>query len=40
MPESYVELDEKALVEIAEKLRKIKSNSRDDLRREKPHGKR
>ncbi|HEV7487343.1 MAG TPA: hypothetical protein VGQ65_16850 [Thermoanaerobaculia bacterium] len=28
-------MDEKALVEIAEKLRKIKSNSRDDSRREK-----
>lgn len=40
MPASYVELEEKALVEIAEKLRKMKSNSRDNSRREKPHGKR
>lgn len=40
LPVSYVELEWKALVEIEEKLRALKLNSRDNSRREKSNGRR
>jgi deoxycytidylate deaminase len=40
IPASYVDLEEKATAEIADKLQNINPKSRDNLHREKPHGKR
>lgn len=40
IPASYIDLEEKTLVEIEEKLRSIETNWRDNSRRGKSHGRR
>jgi len=40
IPASYIDLEEKTLVEIEDKLRSIEANLRDNLRRGASHGKR